>query len=71
MKFFVIINFFFFKNTFKVALQYLFNVFIPFNVVFNPKLNFKLKIDPKMRTFKKLEEIFKTWKKFGKTISNK
>ena len=39
-------NFFFHKNTFKVALQYLFNLFILFNIVFNLKLNFKLKIDP-------------------------
>ena len=44
---------------FKVALQYLFNVFILFNTVFNLKLKFKLKKDPKMCTFK-------TWKKFGK-----
>ena len=45
---------------FKVALQYLFNVFILFNTVFN----FKLKIYPKMCTFKNLEEIQETWKKF-------
>ena len=47
----------FIKITCKVPLQYLFNVFILFNIVFNHKLNFKLKIDPKMRTFKNLEEI--------------
>ena len=52
------------KNTFKVALQYLFNVFILSNIVF--KLNFKLKIGPKMFTFKNLEEIWKTLKIFGK-----
>ena len=50
----------FLKNTFKVALQYLFNVFILFNIVFNLKLNFILKIDQKMRTFKNLDEIWKT-----------
>ena len=52
------------KNIYKVALQYLFNVFILFNTVFYLKLNFKLKIDPKMNTFKNLEEILKTWKIF-------
>ena len=41
------------KNTFKVALQYLFNVFILLNIVFNLKLNFKLKIVQKMNTFKR------------------
>ena len=35
------------KNTFKVALQYLFNVVILLNTVFYLKLCFKLKIDPK------------------------
>ena len=57
---------FFFKNTFKVFLQYLFNVFILFKIIFNLKLNLKQKIDPKMRTYKNLEEICKTWKKFRK-----
>ena len=41
------------KNTFKVALQYLFNEFILF------KLNFKLDIDPKMRTLENLEKFLK------------
>ena len=53
-------NFFFLKNTFKVALQYLFDVFKLFNIVFNLLLDFKLKIDPKIRTFKNLEEFWKT-----------
>ena len=48
------------KNIFKVELQYLFNVFIQFDIIFNHQL---LKIDPKMRTFKNLEEIWKTWKR--------
>ena len=51
------------KKTFKVALQYLFNVFILSNTVFNLKL---LKLDSKMRILKNLEEIWKTWKKFEK-----
>ena len=50
-------NFFFIKNIFKVALQYLLNVFILSNTVSYLKLNFKQKIDPKMCTFKNLEEI--------------
>ena len=41
-------NFFLSKNILKVALQYLFNVFILFDIVFNLKL---LKIDSKMRIF--------------------
>ena len=45
------------KNTFKVTLQYLFNVFILFFTVSYLKLNFYLKIDPQMGTFKNLEEI--------------
>ena len=45
-------------NTFKVILQYLFNIYILLNSVFNLKLIFKLRIDPKVRN--------KTWKKFGK-----
>ena len=46
--------FFLLKNTFKVALQYLFNILILLNIVFNHKLNFLLKIDPKKCTFKNL-----------------
>ena len=49
---------------FKVALQYLFNVFIIFNTVSYLKLNFKLKVALKMCTFKNLEEIWKTWNFF-------
>ena len=52
-----------FIKKFKVALQYLYNVFILFNIVFNLKHKFKLKIDPKLRTFENLEEIWKTSKK--------
>ena len=64
VKFFVIIKkYFFLKNTFKVALQYLFNVLYHFNLVFNLKLNFKLNIDPKMHTLK-------TWKKFLRPGNN-
>ena len=59
-------NFFLLQNTFEVALQYLFNVFIMFNTVFY--LNFKLEIDPKIFTFKNLEEILKTWIKSSKNI---
>ena len=57
MKYFVIIKNFFLINTIKVALQYIFNDFILFNIVFNLKLNFRQKIDPKMHTFKNLEKI--------------
>ena len=60
----------FFKNIFKVALQYFLNVFIIFNIVFNLKFNFKLKLDPKMHTYKNLEKIFKTWKKLEKVSGN-
>ena len=42
------------KNTFKVTLQYLFNVFILFNTVSYIEIN--LKVNPKMCTFKNLEE---------------
>ena len=49
---------------FKVALQYLFNVFILFNTVSYLKHNYKLKIDPKLCILKNLEEIWKTWKIF-------
>ena len=51
------------KNTFKVALQYLFNVVIEFNTVFYLKLNFKLKIDQR-------RVLSKTWKKFRKPGRN-
>ena len=52
---FVIITiFYYYKNTFKVALQYLYNFFIQFITVFNLKLNSRLKIDPEMCTFKNL-----------------
>ena len=43
-----------FKNTFKVALQYLLNVF----TLLNTNSYFKLKIDPKTCTFKNTEKIF-------------
>ena len=66
IKFFVIIKIFFFLNTFEIALQFLFKVFIVFNIVFNLKINLKLKIDQKMSAFKILEEIWQTWKKFRK-----
>ena len=52
-------NFFLLKNTLKVALQYLYNLFILFKTVYYFQLNLKLKIDPKMCTFKNM-------KKFGK-----
>ena len=58
------------KNIFKVASQYLFNVFILFNTVSYLKHNFKLQIGPKMCTFKNLEEIWNTWKKFEKVSGN-
>ena len=41
-------------NTFKVALQYLYNVVILLKTVLNLKLSFKLKIDPKTCTLKNL-----------------
>ena len=52
-------NFFLLKNTLKVALQYLYNLFILCKTVYYFQLNLKLKIDPKMCTFKNM-------KKFGK-----
>ena len=55
--------FFLSYNISKVALKFLFNVFILFNTVSYIKFNFKQKIDPKICTFKNLEEIWKTWKK--------
>ena len=70
IKIFVIIKIFLSKNMFKVALYYLFNVFILYNTVSYLKLNFKPKIDPKMFTYKNLEEILKTWKFFWKTSGN-
>ena len=54
------------KDTFKVTLQYLFNVLIVFNKVSYFKFNLKLKKDPKMCSFKNPEEILKTWKKYLK-----
>ena len=63
-------KFFNFKNIFKGALQYLFNVFLPFNIVYFLKLNFKLKIDPKMCNFKNLEEIYNPEKFLKKTSGN-
>ena len=45
------------KNTFKVVLQYLFNVAIPLDTVFYLILIFKLKIDSKTWNFKNLEKI--------------
>ena len=45
------------KSTFKVALEFFFNVFILSNTVSYLKLNLKLKIDPKMYNFKNLEKI--------------
>ena len=49
----------FFVSIFKIALQYIFNVFVLFDTVFKLKLNFKLKIDPKMCIFLNLEKIKK------------
>ena len=63
-------KFFLLKNTFKVALQYLFNVIILLNIVFNRKLNFKQKIDPKMRTFKKPGRYLENLKLKKKTSGN-
>ena len=57
----IIKNFFLLKIVIKVAVQYLFNVFIQVYIVFNFKL---LKLDPKMRIFENLEVIWKTWKTF-------
>ena len=56
----IIKNLILLKNIFKLALQYLFNVFILFNTGSYLKLNFKLKIEPKICTFKNVEEIWKT-----------
>ena len=48
------------KKHFKVAIQYLFNVFILISIVSNLKLRFKLKVYPKTCTFKHLEEVSQT-----------
>ena len=56
------------KNTFKVVLQYLFNVFIQFNTVYYLKLSSILKIDPNTCTFKNLYETLKTWRKLAKNL---
>ena len=45
------------KNTFKVTLQHLLNVFVLFNTVSFIEINLKLKIDPKMFTFRNLENL--------------
>ena len=45
------------KNTSKLTLQYLFNVYIVFNTNSYIRLELKLKIDQQMCTFKNLEEI--------------
>ena len=58
---------FFVKNTFKVAKQYLFNVFMLFNTVFYLKL---LKIDQKMRILKTRKKFEKPGKKFEKFKNN-
>ena len=55
------------KNTFKVTLQYLFNVFILFNTVSYIEINLKLKVDPKMCTFKNLKKFGTPGKSFEKT----
>ena len=53
------------KNTFKVVLQYLFNIILYFfNIVFN--LKFKFKLDPKLCTLKNLMKFGKTKKIFEK-----
>ena len=59
------------KNTFKVTLRYLFNVFfLTFNTVSYPRFNFKLKIDPEKRIFKNLKEIWKPGKNFENMSGN-
>ena len=64
---------FFLINTFKVALQYPFNIVIPLNTgFFYLKLNFKLKIDPKTCNLKSGENLPKylaTLKQFVDTKS--
>ena len=54
------------RNTYKVTLQYLFNVFILFNTVSYFKFNLKLKIDLKcvlLKICKKFENPLKIKKK--------
>ena len=55
----VTLNVFLLKNTLKLALKYLFNVFVLLKTDSYINLNFKLKIDPKKCTFKDLEKIRK------------
>ena len=57
------------KIIFKVALQYLFNVFILFNTVYL-KLNFKLQTDPKVCNFKTWRKFLKPGKNLPKTFGN-
>ena len=59
-----------FKNTLKVTLQNIFNVFMLFNTVSLTKPNFKLKISQKMCTLKCMEEVLKTRKNFDKLSGN-
>ena len=58
--------FFLLKDTFKVVLQYRFNVVNYLTQFLTLNCFFKLKIDPKTCTFENLEVIQKTWKKFLK-----
>ena len=58
------------KNTFKVALQYLFKVFILFNTVFYLIFNLKLQINPKMCAYKNLKDILKAGENLLKVIGN-
>ena len=53
------IKIFLLKNTLKVTLQHLLNVFVLFNTVSVIEINLKLKVDPKMFTFKNLEKFLK------------
>ena len=46
------------KNTSKVGLQYVFNVFILIKTVLYLILYITLKIDPKTCTFENLEEVY-------------
>ena len=50
-------------NTFKVVLQYLFNIFILFHTVLYIKLTLNLKYTQKC-------VVLRTWKKFGKPGKN-
>ena len=58
------------KNTFKVTLQYLINIFILFNTVSYIEIRLKLKIDPKICTFKNRKKLRKPGKNFEKTSGN-